>query len=333
MAILGIETGKGRLAMDDVFEPVLDLGRQRFLEDVLEGLSKPQKTLPCQYFYDHAGSELFEQITELPEYYPTRTEISILEKNAPDIAQALGPDVLLVEYGAGASTKTRILIEALQQPKGYVPIDVSEAFLLETAELLRQEYPSLPVYPIVGDFMLELGIPSGLDGHPVGLFPGSTIGNLDDGEIDQFLRASRALLGPDSHFLIELDLRKSPEVLVPAYDDVAGVTAAFNLNLLTRINRELGADFDLNGFQHEAIWNDAQSRIEMHLRSLKPQTVFVGPHRITFSEGETIHTENSRKFDLERFLNLAEATGWALTERWTDAQNYFAIVMLSASKA
>ena len=319
--------------MDDIFEPALDAGRRRFLRDVVEGLAKPQKTLPCQYFYDHKGSELFEQITELPEYYPTRTEIGILTERAGTMSQVIGPDALLVEYGAGASTKTRILLDALQSPAGYVPIDVSEAFLLETAARLRTEYPDLSVHPIVGDFMLDLGLPTELGGRPVGFFPGSTIGNLSDPEIDQFLRAARQLLGSESRFLIGLDLRKAPEILIPAYDDAAGVTAAFNLNLLKRINRELGANFDLSGFQHQAIWNDDKSRIEMHLRSLRQQVVSVGSRPVSFSAGETIHTENSRKFVLEHFLKLAESTGWTLSETWMDRSDYFAIVMLDASKS
>lgn len=317
--------------MDDVYEPVMEAGRRRFLRDVLDGLSQPQKTLPCQYFYDHAGSELFEQITELAEYYPTRTEIGILRANAQEMAREMGANVLLVEYGAGASTKTRILLSALNQPAGYVPIDVSEDFLLETADRLQTQYPGLHIRPIIGDFMLQIGLPDDLHGRPVGFFPGSTIGNLNDREIDQFLRAARTLLGSDSQFLIGLDLRKSPSILIPAYDDSKGVTAAFNLNLLRRINRELGANFDLEAFQHEAIWNDAQSRIEMHLRSRKAQSVSIDSRKIDFCEGETIHTENSRKFDLSRFLLLAESTGWGLSKTWMDPKNYFAMVMLDAS--
>ena len=319
--------------MDDVFEPVIDTDRRRFLRDVLDGLRQSQKTLPCQYFYDHTGSELFEQITELAEYYPTRTEIGILNENAQEMAGAMGADVLLVEYGAGASTKTRILLSALNQLAGYVPIDVSEDFLLETADRLQKQYPGLNIRPIIGDFMLQIGLPKDLHGRPVGFFPGSTIGNLDDREIDQFLRSARTLLGSGSQFLIGLDLRKSPHILIPAYDDADGVTAAFNLNLLRRINRELGANFDLDAFHHEAIWNDAQSRIEMHLRSRKAQTVSIDSETIEFNEGETIHTENSRKFDLDRFLLLAESTGWVLSKTWTDPQNYFAMVMLDASKS
>ena len=313
--------------MDDVFDSV----EAGFRKDVVQGLSKPQKTLPCQYFYDEAGSVLFEQITELDEYYPTRTEIGILNTHAHEIADTLGSDVLLVEYGAGASTKTRILLDHLTHPAGYVPIDVSEEFLLQTAAGLRREYPDLPVHPIIGDFMIRLGLPSHVTGRPVGFFPGSTIGNLDDAEINTFMRAARALLGQSGQFLIGVDLRKSPDILLPAYDDAAGVTAAFNLNLLTRINRELNADFDLSAFAHRAIWNDEASRIEMHLESLTDQRVHIGPEEFCFAAGETIHTENSRKFDLQALSAQMVAAGWRSTQVWHDANGYFAVILLEAA--
>jgi len=316
--------------MDDVFDPQTASQKDRFLKDVLEGLASPQKTLPCQYFYDEAGSNLFEQITELPEYYPTRTEISILNTQAEAIAAALGPNALLVEYGAGASTKTRILLDALQDPAGYVPIDVSEDFLLQTAEALKAEYPDLTVRPIAADFMVELGLPDDIEGTPIGFFPGSTIGNLSDPEIGQFLRAARRLLGPDSKFVIGVDLRKSPDILIPAYDDAQGVTAAFNLNLLKRINRDLDANFDLEAFEHQAIWNDEASRIEMHLRSSKAQIVQIGETEIEFDADETIHTENSRKFDLTKFVTLIRETGWALRKDWRDDRDFFAVLLLEA---
>lgn len=314
--------------MDDVFDPASAGQFATFRMDVVRGLSKPQKTLPCQYFYDEAGSILFEQITELEEYYPTRTEISILNAHIDEIAATLGPNVLLVEYGAGASTKTRILLDHLVDPSGYVPIDVSEAFLLQTADGLRRDYPELSVHPIVGDFMIRLGLPSDISGQPVGFFPGSTIGNLNDIDIDTFMRAARALLGKTGQFLIGVDLRKSPDILVPAYDDAAGVTAAFNLNLLTRINRELGADFDLSAFAHRAIWNDQASRIEMHLESLSDQQVQIGQDQFFFAAGETIHTENSRKFDLQALTTQMSAAGWQSKRVWSDPKAYFAVILL-----
>jgi len=317
--------------MDDVFDPVSSGSKSAFQLDVERGLSAPQKFLPSQYFYDEAGSNLFEQITELEEYYPTRTEVSILRAHATDIAGQLGANALLVEYGAGASTKTRILLDALDTPEGYVPIDVSEDFLLQTADGLRAEYPGLPVHPIVGDFMVRLGLPEGATGTPVGFFPGSTIGNLNDDEITEFMQSARALLGDTGKFVIGVDLRKSPTILIPAYDDAAGVTAKFNLNLLTRINRELGADFDLDGFAHRAIWNDAASRIEMHLESLIDQTVSIGARQFAFAAGETIHTEISRKFDLDALTALVARTGWHLDQVWRDSKNYFAVILLEAA--
>jgi len=316
--------------MDDVFDPVSPGSNSAFLLDVERGLSAPQKSLPSQYFYDEAGSNLFEQITELEEYYPTRTEVSILRAHTTDIARQLGTNALLVEYGAGASTKTRILLDALETPEGYVPIDVSEDFLLQTADGLRADYPGLPVHPIVGDFMVRLGLPEGASGTPVGFFPGSTIGNLNDAEITEFMQSARALLGEAGKFVIGVDLRKSPTILIPAYDDAAGVTAKFNLNLLTRINRELGADFDLNGFAHRAIWNDDASRIEMHLESLNDQIVSISGRKFTFTAGETIHTEISRKFDLDSLTGLVAKTGWHLDQVWRDENDYFAVILLQA---
>ncbi|MEL6725666.1 MAG: L-histidine N(alpha)-methyltransferase [Pseudomonadota bacterium] len=316
--------------MDDVFEPIRRPVDRQFLNDVLAGLSASQKTLPCQYLYDEAGSRLFEQITELPEYYPTRTEIDILNTYADEIAKALGPDVLLVEYGAGASTKTRILLDALSDPAGYVPVDVSEGFLLQTADDLRAEYPELPVVPVIGNFMATLNLPAGASGKPVGFFPGSTLGNLSDDEIGLFMRNARALLGSEGTFVLGVDLRKPASILIPAYDDAAGVTAAFNLNLLTRINRELGADFDRRAFKHRAVWNEKESRIEMHLVSQKAQTIHINRHAIAFETSETIHTENSRKFDLAKLVKQFEQAGWRLETVWQDDRNYFAVILLEA---
>lgn len=316
--------------MDDIYDIAAVDPQASFLADVIDGLSRSQKTLPCQYFYDETGSELFEQITELEEYYPTRTEMAILRDHAQEISSAIGSDVLLVEYGAGASTKTRILLDALKTPAGYVPIDVSEAFLLQTADGLRADYPDLKVHPIVGDFMVRFGLPQRSKGRPVGFFPGSTIGNLSDQDIDRFMQAARSLLGADGQFILGVDLRKSPDILIPAYDDAAGVTARFNLNILRRINRELGANFDLTGFAHKIIWNDAESRIEMHLESLRTQSVTVGNERIDFEAGETIHTENSRKFELVTLVDRLSASGWQLQRVWQDENERFAIILLTA---
>jgi len=317
--------------MDDIFEPGSKDPRTTLCDDVVHGLSQPQKTLPSQYFYDKTGSELFEQITELEEYYPTRTEISILRDHVEDITSAIGTNALLVEYGAGASTKTRILLDALDQPAGYVPIDVSETFLLQTADGLRQTYPNIPIHPIVSDFMANIGLPEIASGQPVGFFPGSTIGNLEDDQIDRFMRAARRLLGDDGRFLIGIDLRKSPDILIPAYADSAGVTAKFNLNLLTRLNRELGANFNLDEFAHKIVWNDSASRIEMHLESQVPQTVAIRERSFAFEAGETIHTEISRKFDLDALILRLSESGWKLTHTWTDKNEYFACTLLTAT--
>jgi dimethylhistidine N-methyltransferase len=301
-----------------------------FLKDVLDGLSKPQKSIPSRWFYDQAGSELFEQITELPEYYPTRTEIGILNDNVTEIAEMIGDGSLLIEYGAGASTKTRILLDALPDMAGYVPIDVSEDFLLYTADALRTDYPNLPVFPVVGNFMSQIALPDLPSDRKTGFFPGSTIGNLDDDDIEAFLNNAHDLLGVGNQFLLGVDLRKSPDILIPAYDDAQGVTAAFNLNLLTRINSDLGADFNLDAFSHEARWNDAASRIEMHLVSQRNQSVSIGGKSFAFHRGESIHTENSRKFSIETLTPVFEKTGWTLKKTWSDTGNLFAVVMLSA---
>ena len=316
--------------MDDMFDPAGASPNAAFLKDVLHGLAQAQKTLPCQYLYDETGSNLFEQITALPEYYPTRTEIAILQREGAAIADQLGAETLLVEYGAGASTKTRILLSALERPAGYVPIDVSEDFLLQTADQLRAEYPDLPIHPIVSDFMAQIELPAGSAGHPAGFFPGSTLGNLSDDEIVLFMRAARSLLGDDGKFLIGIDLRKPASILIPAYDDATGVTARFNLNLLHRINRDLDATFDLGAFAHRAIWNDAASRIEMHLESLSDQTVQIGGQTIAFKSGETIHTENSRKFSVDALVPLLDQTGWQVQAQWRDAKDYFAVILLRA---
>ena len=300
---------------------------EQFLRDVIAGLSQAQKTLPCQYFYDEAGSHLFEKITQLTEYYPTRTETNLLEQQAPAIAEKLGAESLLVEYGAGASVKTRILLDALPGLKAYVPIDVSRTFLLQTAEALSQDYPALPIYPVAGDFM-AYDLPSDLPrGRRVGFFPGSTIGNLDDDQITHLFEVAAQKLGQEAAFLIGVDLHKSAELLIPAYQDSAGVTAQFNLNLLVRLNRELGANFDLSAFRHEARWNAQHSRIEMHLVSTVALTIRLGARTFEFEAGESIHTENSRKFKLERLVSHVEAAGWALDADWQNTEFAYAMLL------
>ncbi len=307
--------------------------RAAFAADVRDGLARAQKAIPSRWLYDAHGSALFEQITQLPEYYPTRTETAILRQMAGTIAAQVGRGATLVEYGAGASVKTRILLDALDGLAAYVPIDVSAAFLHETARGLRTDYPALAVEPVVADFLAPIALPAALHGTGprLGFFPGSTIGNLSDAEIVAFLGRARADLGPGAQFILGADLKKSPAILIPAYDDATGVTAAFNLNLLTRINRELAGSFDVSAFRHEARWNDDASRIEMHLVSTADQTARVGDGLFAFPAGETIHTENSRKFTIDGDLaeDCAHA-GWTIEDRWTDAASLFAVLLLRA---
>ncbi|MEL6686794.1 MAG: L-histidine N(alpha)-methyltransferase, partial [Pseudomonadota bacterium] len=286
-----------------------------FLDDILAGLAQPQKTLPCVWLYDAHGSELFEQITQLPEYYLTRTETQILTDIADELATQIGQNAQLIEYGAGASVKTRILLNSISNLNAYIPIDVSEDFLLQTADQLRRDYPDLSVRPVVSDFLSVPDLPAH-SGPRIGFFPGSTIGNLSDDDIHRFLSNARKALGPDALFILGYDRVKPLSTLIPAYDDAQGVTAAFNLNLLRRINRELGGTFDLQAFRHEARWNAEDSRIEMHLVSQKAQSVRIGSTLVNFEQSETIHTENSRKFTPERMESLCRAAGWQMTRTY-----------------
>lgn len=303
-----------------------------FRKDVLAGLAQKQKAVPSRWLYDARGSQLFDEITELPEYYPTRTELKILKAEAAAMAEAIGTDAVIVEYGAGSLLKVRILLDALERPHAFVPVDISAAHLKASADELEADYPDLLVQPIVSDFMASnLGerLPQG-SGRTVGFFPGSTIGNLLNPEITRFLSTVRADLGDGSALIIGLDQPKSPDILVPAYDDAAGVTAAFNKNLLTRINRELNGNFDLDQFEHEARWNSELSRIEMHLVSQCRQTVKVAGERFDFAESETIHTENSRKISRAVFAEMAAECGWRLERTWMDEDKYFAVMLLGA---
>ncbi len=302
-----------------------------FGEDVIAGLSLPQKKLPCRWLYDRRGSELFEQITLLPEYYPTRTETGILKEHAPDIATMIGTDAVIVEYGAGAATKTRLLLDALSVPRAYIPIDISKDFLKDVEQDLRADYPDIDVHGIAGDFLdpaLELNAPRHA-GPTVGFFPGSTIGNMSDDEIVTFLTATHQTLGDNRAFLIGFDLKKDPDILIPAYDDAAGITAAFNLNIISRVNRELSGTFDLACFDHEARWNEEKSRIEMHLVSTTDQTAEVLGQPFRFRKDETIHTENSRKFDLDAFSTLVKTANWQVAHIWFDPKHYFAVALMT----
>lgn len=317
-----------RLALDGAGEgvEVSDLEA-----DVIAGFSKPHKSVPPKHFYDAAGSELFEAITELEEYYPTRTEVALLKGAAPEIARHIPDGAALVEFGSGASTKTRIVLDAAPQIAVYAPIDISASALDGAAQAIRADYPDLAVAPLRDDFTNALRLPPETEGRPVvGFFPGSTIGNFTPEEARAFLTGARRLLGHGAAFLVGMDLVKDPAVLVAAYDDAKGVTAAFNKNLLVRINRELGGDFDLAAFEHRAVWNPAESRIEMHLASLRDQTVHVAGQAFRFAEGETIHTENSYKFTIERISALAAQAGWTLEQRWVSQDPAFGMVLLRA---
>ena len=289
---------------------------------VLDGLLGTPKRLPSAYLYDSAGSALFESICELPEYYLTRAETEILQRHAPEMARRMGAGALLVEPGCGSGEKACMLLQHLQQPAGFVPIEISTSALEGARRLLRERFPALPVHPLQADFTASFTLPDvAAASRPVFFFPGSTLGNFDPASALGLLRRWRAM---GNAALVGVDLRKDPDTLVAAYDDARGVTAAFNLNLLARINREFGADFDPGSFAHEAIWNASESRIEMHLRSRHAQTVRVDGQRLEFRAGETIHTENSYKYTFEGFAELARRAGWRLTGQWTDSGGRFA---------
>ena len=290
-----------------------------FAADVLAGLTAQPKSLPPKYFYDLPGSALFERITQLPEYYPTRCEIGILAQNAPAIASMFPPGCALVEFGSGSSRKARILLGAAATVEAYVPVDISGDFLQQDLAQLKRDLPHLVVQPLVEDFTREFALPAPLAHLPrVGFFPGSTIGNFEPEEASSFLRHIGAMLGPGALLVVGIDLVKDEATLVRAYNDPQGVTAKFNLNVLARINRELAADFDLTEFCHRAFFNRARSRIEMHLVSGRRQQARIGGTTIEFALGETIHTENSYKYTVESFQALAGAAGWTPVNAFTD---------------
>jgi dimethylhistidine N-methyltransferase len=305
---------------------VIEPGTAEFATDVVAGLTASPKRLSPKYFYDHAGSDLFEQITELPEYYPTRTEVGILTKHAADIAALIPTGAALVEFGSGASTKTRIVLSAAQSLGAYVPVEISGQFLHQQMAELRREYPKLTIRPVVADFTKPFDLPDATQSMPrVGFFPGSTIGNFEPHEACAFLRHAGRILGKGAVFIVGVDLVKDTQVLQRAYNDAQGVTAKFNLNLLARMNRELGSKIDLGAFEHHAFFNRERSRIEMHLASLKRQRVKICGECIDFRAGETIHTESSYKYTVETFGALARGAGWTPIQVWTDADNYFSV--------
>ena len=302
-----------------------------FLDDVLRGLALPRKSLPPKYFYDEAGCELFEAICELPEYYLTRTETAMMEAHASAMAQRLGPRCALIEYGSGTSRKSRILIAALD-PAAYVPIDIAAEQLRVSAAAIARAFQGLPVHAVCADYSRPFALPALAEAEvhrKVIYFPGSTIGNLTRPEALAFLRGARTVAGRGGAMLVGVDLRKSPAILVPAYEDAQGVTARFNLNLLVRINRELQGDFDISAFRHEARYDEARGRIEMHLVSTREQQARVAGRVFDFRVGESIHTENSCKYSVAEFEELARDSGFVAEQCWTDAESLFSVHLLA----
>ena len=311
--------------------PLVDEKDAAFAQDVIAGLSQHPKQLPPKYFYDEAGSKLFEQITLLPEYYPTRTELRILRDNGLKIAATIPKHAALVEFGAGATTKVRLMLHQCTFD-AYVPVDISGDFHNDQADKLRKDFPDLEVYPVTADFTTPFALPPPVSDMPkVGFFPGSTIGNFDPHEACAFLRSARAILGDGATMIVGVDLEKDEQILHAAYNDADGVTGKFNSNVLVRINRDLGGNFDLSSFVHRAVYNRERHRIEMHLIAKKAQTVRVLGRSFVFRAGESIHTESSYKYSLERFAALARGSGWSPQASWTDPDQMFSVHALTAA--
>ena len=306
---------------------------QVFLNDVVTGLSKTPKSLPPKWFYDDVGAKLFENICELPEYYLTRTERSILESSAAEIVAALGEDTVLVEFGSGSMSKVRIILDQFTAPKAFVAVDISAEQLAEAAKELESAYPGLRVFSIATDFTQSFDLPANLDASQrrCVFFPGSTIGNFNQQDAKALLAHMRTAAGPGGRLLIGFDQKKDAAVLEAAYDDAAGVTADFNKNVLARINRELGGDVNVDAFAHVAFYNDADGRIEMHLKSIGAQSFGIGGHTFHFADGETIHTENSYKYAVKEFEQLASAAGLCLARTWTDNADKFALLLFDVT--
>jgi dimethylhistidine N-methyltransferase len=306
--------------------------RWSFLNDVVHGLGRPQKELPCKYFYDERGSALFDEICELDEYYLTRTELAILAAYASQMADVIGEDCELIEFGSGSGLKSRLLLDQLRRPRAYVPIDVARQPIERSARALAARFPGLRINPVHADFTVPLCLPPVGDPRPrrVVYFPGSTIGNFSPRAAVGLLRTIARLVGRGGGLLIGFDLDKDQSIVWPAYNDRRGVTAAFNLNLLARINRELGADFDLGEFAHRADYVRARERVEMHLVSRSPQLVTIAGAEFGFDEGETIRTECSYKYSLDHFSRLTARSGLTLVRQWLDPRGYFSVQFLAA---
>lgn len=317
-----METGKT--------EQAVSTSSKLMLKEVTEGLSQPQKTLLSKYFYDERGSELFEAICELDEYYLSRTEIQIMQDNIDEIMQALGSGIRLIEPGSGNSRKTRLLLDYLTDVTGYIPVEISEAFLTSVVDQLSFEYPELHIQPVVADYTHPFELPParGFYSKNIVFYPGSTIGNFTPARAQQFLGMISELTEEKGELLIGIDLKKDPKIIEAAYNDAAGVTALFNKNLLVRLNRDLGTNFDINKFKHRAIYNSQEGRIEMHLVSLTEQLVKAGRTEFQLKKGEYIHTENSYKYSLEEFEKLA-APYFQIKKVWTDKDNQFSVQYLT----
>lgn len=318
------------LKRDDDLVVTIDAPDAAFRADVLDGLTRRPRAIPARWFYDHRGSELFEDITALPEYYPTRTETALLRSVGDDIASQTGFGRAVIEFGSGSSTKTPLLLDAVRA-SAYVPIDISGDFLHESARALARRFPALPIHPLIADFTAPFALPAEVRELPkLGFFPGSTIGNLVPYASTDLLRMMRRALGEGAMLLIGMDRIKDQETLERAYDDAAGVTAAFNLNLLERINRELGGTIPTDAFRHRAIWNAERGRIEMHLEATRDIAFTVDGHPFSIADGETIHTENSHKYGSRDARLLLRAGGWTPIAEWSDPGDQFAIYLAEA---
>ena len=304
---------------------------RHFLNDVISGLDSPRKSLPAKYFYDRKGSELYGQITQLPEYYPTRTETALMETILNEIGTNCFNCRTVVEFGSGSGRRSELILNALPAVRTYVPIDVSQKLLDGTRNVIGNSHPEIDVAPVLADFTHDFKLPASVTPELLGFFPGSTIGNFLPDEAEAFLATALRILGADGRMLIGVDLVKSDDILERAYDDADGVTAAFNLNLLHRINRELQADIDLSNFAHQAFYDPSKQRVEMHLVSLTDQSIELGTgDRFSFKAGETIHTENSHKYTVDGFQSLARNAGWSPAKVWTDTNGLFSIHLLQA---
>ena len=315
-------TGSPHLTFHD-----LAPGEESFRDAVLNGLGYACRAIPCKFFYDERGSALFEAICQLPEYYLTRTEIAILQENAVEIAAQMGRHCRLIEFGSGASTKVRILLQALDDPTAYVPVDISREHLRDAAASLAEDFPALPVVAVCADYTRPFPMPPlpGPGGKRVGFFPGSTIGNFEPDAAVAFLANYARILGPGGEILIGVDLKKDPEILDVAYNDRAGVTARFNLNLFERINRELDGDLDIDRFEHVAFYNEIDGRVEIYVRSLANQEAWIAGKPILFAKGELIHTEYSYKYSVPEFRALAARAGFRPVDTWTDPEELFSV--------